>query len=109
MAKTIQFTYEGTDYTLEFTRRTVKQMERNGFKVEDVFDKPMTLLPQFFEGAFLAHHRNVKSETVEAIYKRLPDKQSLIEKLVEMYNDTFNTLLDEPEDDSKKVEWRADF
>jgi hypothetical protein len=109
MAKTIQFTYEGTDYTLEFTRRTVKQMEKSGFNVNEIGDKPMTLLPQFFAGSFLAHHPRVKEETVNAIYSRLPNKESLIEKLVEMYNDPLNTLVDEPEDDSKKVEWRADF
>lgn len=109
MAKTIQFTYEGTDYTLEFTRRTVKQMEKSGFNVNEIGDKPMTMLPQFFAGAFLAHHPRVKDETVNAIYGRLPNKESLIEKLVEMYNDPLNALVDEPEDDSKKVEWRADF
>lgn len=109
MAKTIQFTYEGTDYTLEFTRRTVQQMESNGFKVNEILDKPVSMLPRFFEGAFLAHHRFVKSSTIDAIYNRLPDKQALIEKLVDMYNDALNTLMEEPEDDSKKVEWRADF
>ena len=33
MAKTINFTYEGKDYTLEFTRRTIRQMEDEGFVV----------------------------------------------------------------------------
>ena len=31
MAKQIVFTYEDKEYTLEFTRRTVKQMEDEGF------------------------------------------------------------------------------
>lgn len=109
MAKTIQFTYEGTDYTLEFTRRTVGEMERDGFRISEIGDKPMTLLPQFFAGSFRAHHRNVKQSTIDSIYGRLPDKAMLLEKLVEMYNEPLATLTDEPEDESKKVEWRADF
>ena len=30
MAKTINFNYEGQHYVLEFSRRTVRQMENNG-------------------------------------------------------------------------------
>ena len=30
MAKQIIFSYEGKDYTLEYTRRTIQQMERKG-------------------------------------------------------------------------------
>ena len=53
MAKRLEFTYGGKTYTLEFTRRTVAQMERNGFVASDVETKPMTTLPALFEGAFL--------------------------------------------------------
>ena len=31
MAKQLIFTYDGKDYTLEFTRRTVAEMEKKGF------------------------------------------------------------------------------
>ena len=31
MAKQITFNFEGNDYVLEYTRRTVKQMEAEGF------------------------------------------------------------------------------
>ena len=63
MAKTINFTYEGKDYTLEFTRRTIRQMEDEGFVARNIDDRPMTLLPALFAGAFKAHHRFVKQET----------------------------------------------
>lgn len=36
MAKQIVFTYEDKEYTLEFTRRTVKQMEDEGFVAQDI-------------------------------------------------------------------------
>lgn len=41
MAKQIVFTYEDKEYTLEFTRRTVKQMEDEGFVAQDIDRKPM--------------------------------------------------------------------
>lgn len=40
MAKQIVFTYEDKEYTLEFTRRTVKQMEDEGFVAQDIDRKP---------------------------------------------------------------------
>ena len=39
MAKQIQFTYNDKDYTLEYTRRTIKQMEDEGFVARDIDDK----------------------------------------------------------------------
>ena len=87
MAKTLIFTYKGNDYTLEFTRRTIQQMERSGFVASDIDNKPMTTLPALFAGAFLAHHRFEKREVIDDIYAHMPNKEELIGKLAEMYND----------------------
>ena len=38
MAKQIRFEFEGTDYTLEFTRNSIRQMESKGFKINDIQD-----------------------------------------------------------------------
>lgn len=59
MAKqlTINDPVSGVTYTLEFTRKTIELMEKNGFVAADMERKPMTLLPALFAGAFLAHHR----------------------------------------------------
>lgn len=103
MAKQLTFTYNGKDYVLEYTRNTVRQMENNGFIANDIETKPMTVLPALFAGAFLAHHRYEKSETVDAIYAKLKDKHTLIEKLAEMYNEPIASLLDEP--DEGNLEW----
>lgn len=67
MSKQLNFKYNGTEYTLEFTRRTVEQMEREGFVAGDITDKPMIMLPTLFAGAFKAHHKFVKREVV-AVY-----------------------------------------
>ena len=105
MAKTINFTYEGKDYTLEFTRRTIRQMEDEGFVARNIDDRPMTLLPALFAGAFKAHHRFVKQETIDVIYANMPNKDKLIEKLAEMYNEPIMSLMEEPADTAKNVDW----
>lgn len=104
MAKVISFTYKGTDYTLEYTRRTVVEMENRGFVVSDVSDKPMSSLPTLFAGAFLAHHRSVKRDVIDEIFKAMPKKEELIGKLAEMYSEPLETLLEEPEE-SANFEW----
>ena len=107
MAKQLTFSYKGKDYTLEYTRRTVRQMEDSGFIAGDVGDKPMQIL-RLFSGAFLAHHRSVKPDVIEDIYEHLPHKEQLIEKLVEMYNEPIAALLEEPEEgDEGNVIWTA--
>lgn len=107
MSKQLNFTYEGKDYCLEFTRRTVEMMERNGFVASDIQSKPMTILPALFAGAFLAHHRYIKQDLINAIYARLTDKQELIGKLVEMYNEPISALIDDPEENEGNVNWTA--
>jgi len=67
----------------------------------------MTLLPTLFAGAFLAHHRSTKREVIDKIYESMPNKQELITKLAEMYNEPIAALLDEPEDEEGNVKWEA--
>lgn len=107
MAKQLTFTYDGKDYTLEFTRRTVAEMEKKGFIASDITDKPMTTLPALFAGAFLAHHRFVKEDIINDIYSKLTKKEDLIGKLAEMYNEPIMALVEEPEEDKGNVNWTA--
>lgn len=108
MAKQLRFTYKDKDYCLEFTRRTVEQMERNGFVASDVRDKPMTTLPALFAGAFLANHRFTKNEVIEDIYAHMPNKQELVGKLAEMYNEPILALVEDPEEGTEgNVNWTA--
>lgn len=107
MAKQLHFTYDGKDYTLEFTRRTVAEMEKRGFIASDITEKPMTTLPTLFAGAFLAHHRFVKSDIIDNIYSKLTKKEDLIGKLAEMYNEPILTLVEEPEEAEGNLDWTA--
>lgn len=105
MSKQITLTYEDKEYTLEFTRRTIQQMESEGFVIQDVDRKPMSTLPVLFAGAFKAHHRYLKRDTIDKIFDQIRNKGDLIETLANMYAEPLSALVDEPEDDSGNVDW----
>ena len=107
MSKQLRFTYEDKEYVLEFTRRTVTEMERKGFIASEVENKPMSTLPALFAGAFLAHHRFVKQDVIDSIFAKMKNKEELIGKLAEMYNEPIISLMEEPEDTAKNVDWMA--
>ena len=105
MSKQLNFEYKGIHYTLEFTRKTVEIMEREGFVADDVKVKPMTTLPTLFAGAFKAHHRFVKPDVIDEIYSKMTNKAELISKLAEMYNEPLLALIDEPVESSENLTW----
>jgi hypothetical protein len=107
MSKQLSFTYDDKEYCLEFTRKSVEQMERSGFKANDINDKPMTVLPALFTGAFLANHRFTKQEVIDKIFAKMTNKGELISKLAEMYNEPIVALVDEPEENEGNVSWTA--
>ena len=105
MGKQIDFSYEGKDYTLEYTRASVKKMEDRGFIVTDVGKKPISTLPVLFAGAFLAHHPYEKKEVVDAIFGQFKDKESLLQKLGEMYNDPIRSMTES----EGNLDWKANW
>lgn len=111
MAKQLNFEYENKEYTLEFTRDSIKQMEREGFVAGDIVNKPMNTLPKLFAGAFKAHHRfDTKQKKIDEIFELFKNKQALIEKLAEMYSEPMETLMDdEAIDEGNAIAWEANF
>lgn len=105
MAKTINFNFEGEDYILEFTRSSVATLEKQGFNISDISDKPLTTLPALFAGAFLAHHRFVKRDVIDRIYDKMTNKMDLVMRLAEMYNEPIEALVDEPEESEGNLIW----
>lgn len=109
MSKQITFEFEGKEFTLEYTRKTIETMERQGFVASDIIEKPMSTLPALFAGAFLAHHRFVKREVIDRIYEKMINRQELIGKLAEMYNEPIESLMNDPEEDEGNVTWGANW
>jgi hypothetical protein len=109
MAKQLVISYQGKEYTLEYTKRTAKKLEQSGVYVKDIEDKPLTVLPALFAGAFQAHHPFIKQDIVDDIYAHLPNKLGLVSKLGELYNEPLQSLIGDPEEDEGNATWEANW
>ena len=107
MSKQLRFTYHDKEYVLEYTRKSVEAMEKKGFVASEIETKPVTVLPALFAGAFIANHRYVKPEVIDEIYSKMTNKQELIGKLAEMYNEPIMALVDEPAESEGNLDWTA--
>lgn len=109
MSKELTFKYKDREYTLRFTRKSARQLEESGFSLAELGDKPNTMLPLLFRGAFRAQHSHLKSEIIDEIYE-LIDKEDLYNKLLAMYTETVEALTENAEDDEKNmITWGANF
>ena len=99
----IVLTYEKKEYVLEYSRQSVKQMEGQGFVLDEIASKPMTMIPMLFSGAFIKNCRGTKRAVIDAIYEGIADKTALMEALMEMYAETLSTLTDN--NDEGNVTW----
>ena len=93
----INLTYDKKEYVLEYNRQSVKTMESQGFVLEELTAKPMTMIPLLFSGAFIKNHSGkdgVKRKVVDEIFEGISDKPALMEALMEMYADTLASLTD---------------
>lgn len=93
----ITVTYEDRDYELEYNRASVRTMEAQGFVLDEIESKPMTMIPMLFSGAFIKNHRGIKRNLMDKIYDELTDKTGFIGALMEMYVETLSTLTDDKE------------
>ena len=101
----ITLTHNGKDYTLEYSRQSVKTMEQQGFVLDEIATKPMTMIPQMFQGAFIKNHKGIKRSLIDDIYKDIHNRSELMEALMEMYADTLASLMDDGPEDSGNVTW----
>ena len=114
MSTTITVTYKDTDYVLEYSRTTAKQIEDNGFILDQLTDKPATMIPLLVYGAFAKNNRGIKRSLVDEIYANLVNKvgadgeEGFINILAEMYSETVSTLVgDEPADEGNAATWKV--
>lgn len=107
MAKQIILKYDGKEYTLEFNRKSIQEMERSGFIASEIGDKPMTTLPALFAGAFRMHHRFVDKRVIDEMLYNIENKEEFISRLAELYNEPLLALVDEPEESEGNATWGA--
>ncbi len=103
----INLTYKGVPYTLEYDRMSIKALEANGLSVEDFLAKPMSNIELAFAGAFIKHHRKTKQTLIDEIFAKCKNKDKLIETLVIMIQESYESLFAEPtdEDDEGNADW----
>ena len=105
MSTKINIEYQKKNYTLEYSRQSARQMEDNGFILEQLTEKPVTMIPMLVHGAFMKHHKGIKRALVDEIFEHLTGKEGtdgengFLAALVEMYAETVNTLTDSKADD----------
>jgi hypothetical protein len=91
----ITMTYNKTEYVLEYNRQSVKTLEGQGFRLDEIANMPMTMIPMLFHGAFYKNHKGIKRSLIDEIYEGIGDKTGLIQALAEMYAETLSTLTDD--------------
>ena len=102
----ISFEHKGTQYTLEFSRESVKRMESVGFSLENAANQPVTALLTLFKGAFITHHPRISQSVIDEIWDDLGNKDGLFDALISLYNEPVEALMKEP-DEGKKIEWKV--
>lgn len=95
----ITFTYKKNEYTLEYSRQTIKMMESQGFVLDEVASKPANMLPQLFAGAFMKNHRGLKRAYIDEMLEQTKDKSGLWQVLAEMYAETLSSLIGDNSDE----------
>lgn len=115
MSTKITVSYKGNDYVLEFSRTTAKQIEDQGFVLDQLTDKPATMIPLLVYGSFLKHNRGIKRTLVDEIYANIIGKvgdeneEGFINVLSEMYAETVSTLVggNESVDEGNAAVWKV--
>ena len=94
----------GNKYRLEYTKNSIIRMEKAGFVVDDFDRFPVLMTTLLVQGAFVANHPSTKPETIDKIYAPLKNKEAFLKKLLEMYNEHSDTLVEEG-----NAEWESNF
>ena len=105
----IKLTHNDKTYTLEYTRRSARIIEEQGFKLDEIGNAPNKMIPLLWQGAFVKNHQGLKPKKLDEIYKAQTNKSDLIEALATLYADTIKSLIgdedEEEETDEKNATW----
>ena len=102
----IKFESNGTTYTLEFNRDSVRKAEKlYDISLSELTSGKTSTVESLFYAAFIMHHPNIKRGVMEGFFEQMGDKTALYEALVTMYVETANATLSEPEE-GKALAWK---
>jgi hypothetical protein len=107
MNKKIEFEDNNEKYVLEYNRDTISILEQQGFSINELTTKPMTMLPLAFQGLFYKNHKYVKKSYVDECYKRFKNKEHLLEVISGMLLEAYETLTEDEEvGDKGNIDWK---
>jgi len=95
----------GNKYTLEFNARVVKNMERNGFKIDA--DYPNTMIEKLFTGAFQMHHKGMMTERIMSIWDEQNKKDELLGILTKLYMKPLEDLMKDSGNEDDTPTWET--
>lgn len=103
---TLDFEYNGKDYSLGYTIDVVKRLDRSGLLAQIAGgERPLTMTEDLFMAAFEANHSYVSNRIRSEIFKEFSetsDDGSLIEVLLEMINEVREAMIPKG-----NVKWRV--
>lgn len=93
----------GVTYELDFNRESVKFAEARGFKIDELTAFPATKIPELFFYAFRKNHKNVARSQTDALLERMGGlTTSLLERLIQIYNQAALTHVIATDEDAAK-------
>lgn len=98
----------GKEYVLEFNRATVKRAEKGGFTLTDISSgKVLSGYSELFYYAFLMHHPYMKqADTDRILFEELGGLSDALQtRLVELFAEPYNALVEAKDGDEKNVKW----
>lgn len=101
----ISFEYNRKKYNLRYSRTAITRMENSGFDISQLEGRPLSAVMTLFRGAFIAEHPDTKTTEIDKIWVNMPNKSDLINALIELYQEPFEALMNEP-DEAKKIDWK---
>lgn len=90
---------EGNKYTLQFNRKTVLSMQRNGFVLD--LDRLYMCARDLIHGAFRMHHPWMKWEDVEKVWVSQSNRGELLGYLANMFSQPAIDLMGDASEDEE--------
>lgn len=100
--------YEGTNYVLEFTPDSLKQMERGGFNFSRMQDAILTAPEELFYGAFIANHRRTTRALREEIWKAVSDTDEEGNYISDIIGEMMSQAINELNNHQGNVKWSVE-
>lgn len=108
--KKVTITADEKKYTLMFNRKTAAMYGDMGYEISDISGaKAFDAIIAFVWCAFKANHPSIKRDKVETIWGSVPlkSKNDVVNALVEMYVDTYTSLIGDPNANDEDNEGNA--